>query len=400
MHPGDTLLSMKEATIVIPARNASATVERAIASALEQGDYPLLLIDDFSQDDTVARAKKLAGTRLSIVRPSEHRTLGFARQAGLDAVKTPFLVWSDADDELLPGRVDRLVEAMKRERTDIAADGAEIVDGATGRLTGISRIPAFLREAQPPVREFERNYLPGDGVAAFRTRSLARLGYDAVISSDMDVILRAIVAGYRFSLLDEIGYRIHAYPRSLSRFGTELRRTYQSALLKHSYERVRQLYLQAPYNPRITAWGLVSMALFRQEYEPALSFVGEAAGLMTDPAEIIEPDGPMPLPEGWRAGFYRGTILLLMNRDIEARLPLEQAEAILSTPEGNNNLGVALFRSGEKHRARTCFENALTKFPDFLDARTNLESEEPCRITSHPLRTLAFRKDYSAASIV
>ncbi len=390
---------MNGATIVIPARNAAATIERAIASALRQGDYSLLLIDDFCEDDTVERAKKAAGARLRVVSPREHRTLGFARQAGVNAVTTPFLVWCDADDELMPGRVNRLVTAMKTEGTDIAADGAELVDGATGRLTGVSRIPAFLGAAQPPVREFERNYLPGDGVAAFRTDRLRSLGYDAVISSDMDVILRAIAAGYRFSLLDEIGYRIYTYPKSLSRFGNELRRTYRAALMKHSYDIVRQLYRKAPYTPSITAWGLVSMALFRQEYEQALSFVDEASSLITDPAEILEPEGPMPVPEAWRAGFYRGTALLFLDRPAEALLPFEKAEALLPTPEGSNNLGIALSRAGQKHEARSYFELALKKFPDFLDARLNLESEVPLRITSHPLRSFVFRSDYRADCI-
>lgn len=396
MHAGESLLIMREATIVIPARNAAATIERAIASALDQGDYSLLLVDDCSEDDTVERSRKLAGPRLNIVRPARHRTLGFARQAGLEAVKTPFLVWLDADDELLPGRVDRLLDAMETGRSDIAADGAEIVDGATGRLTALSPIPAFLRSAQPPVREFERNYLPGDGVVAFRTERLKLLGYDVTLSSDIDVILRAIVGGCRFSLLDAIGYRIYTYPASLSRRPVVQRQMYRAALLKHSYECVRQLYLQARYGPRITAWGLVSMALFRQEYDQALSFVDEASSLITDPAEILEPEGPVPLPEAWRVSFHRGTILLLMGRFAESRRPLEQAESLRSTPEGSNNLGVALFRAGEKQRAKACFESAMSRFPRFLDARVNLESEVPARVTSHPLRPPTSRNDYQA----
>jgi len=398
-HVHRTRSTMKEATIIIPARNAAATIERAIKSALIQGDYPLVLVDDFSDDETVERSKSIAGDRLTLLRPAEHRTLGFVRQTGLEAVQTPFLVWLDADDELLPGRVDRLLQAMMSEHTDIAADGAEIIDGETGALRSISLIPFFLRQAQPPVREFERNYLPGDGVAGFRTECLRSLRYDTELHSDIDVILRAIAAGCRFSLLDAVGYRIYAYPFSLSRRIVEQRQMYRAALLKHRYTSVRELYRAARYNPRITAWGLASMALFRQDYDAALAFIDEASGWIEHPMEILEPDGPMPYPEGWRAAFHRGTTLLLLGRPAEALESLEKAELLRSTPEGNNNLGVALSMQGERCPSREHFEKAVSLYPGYLDAGINLKGEPPLRITPHPLRMLATRDDYRPDSL-
>ena len=104
---------------MIAARNAAATIERAMESAVAQDGCSIVLVDDFSTDDTVALAKEIGGTRLGVVRPARHQSLGLTRQAGLDAVTTPFGVWLDSDDELLPGRVARLIGALESDQARV-----------------------------------------------------------------------------------------------------------------------------------------------------------------------------------------------------------------------------------------------------------------------------------------
>ena len=166
------------ATIVIAARNAASTIERAVRSAILQKNCPIILVDDFSSDDTVDRAKKAGGGRLTVVRPPEHRSLGLTRQTGLDAVDTPYGVWLDSDDEFLPDRVDRLVSALTRDQGDLASDAIELFDGSSSRFLRHLTIPDFLKEHHPLARLFERNYLQGVGYLAFRTEFARGIGYD------------------------------------------------------------------------------------------------------------------------------------------------------------------------------------------------------------------------------
>jgi glycosyltransferase involved in cell wall biosynthesis len=282
-----------DATILIAARNASETIRRAAASALAQGDYSIILIDDHSEDDTVARAKEIAGHRLEVIQPSEHRTLGLTRQTGLMAVETPFAVWLDADDELLPGRIDRMVSELRARNADLASDCIQLCEGISGIDRGVLYIPSFLKGMNPLARLFERNYLPGIGVVGFRTEFARRIGYDPVLhgAEDVDFVLRAIVEGARFCLLDSVGYRQYSYPNSLSRQIENQRSMYKAALLKHDYEAVRRLYRLASLDARITAWGLLSMAVFREDYSKALEFLIEAEALAPDPDEVLEPAG-------------------------------------------------------------------------------------------------------------
>ena len=182
-------------TILIAARNASATIARAVSSCLkeEAQGARLVLIDDHSTDDTVARARAVAGRRLQVVPAGDPGGIAMARQAGLDAVETEFAAWLDADDEWVPGRMARL-GAMLRKGYDVAVEAIDLFDGPSGapllRLTA----PAFLRRPGGSVRLFERNLLPGDTQVAFRLSEFREAGgYDPAIGGpeSFDLLLRA-----------------------------------------------------------------------------------------------------------------------------------------------------------------------------------------------------------------
>lgn len=385
-----------KASILIVARNAGRTIYRAVRSAVEQGAYPIILIDDCSVDDTVVQACSAADTRLTIMQLSQHESLGAARHAGLMAIKTPYGMWLDADDELLPGRMDRFVRELETERADIIADAAVLYDGPGGVFLKNLPIPAFLFGHHPVARLFERNYLPGPGVIGFRTQFAQMMGYDSSLhgSEDMDFLLRSIRADARIHLSPVPGYRMYAYPESLSRDLDNQRRQYRHVLLKHPYKEVFQLYIRAGYSERIAVWGLISMAFFREEYSRALEFIDQAAPLVNDPDEILEANGACNAPEGWRLCFFKGTAMLYMGRAMEAVEFLKVAEAIAPTPEAANNLGVAYRKLNKGMEAKGQFELSLARFPEFQDAGTNLLKESSLRITSHPLRFWAFRNRY------
>lgn len=387
----------RSATILIAARNAATTIARAVRSATAQGGYPILLIDDHSTDATTEIARREA-PELCVVRPPHHGMLGFTRQFGLEQVRTPYALWLDADDELLPGRAERLVRTLVETGSDLAFDELDLVDGATGVSKGVCPIPMFLDRPPYLLRLFERNHLPGIGQVAFRTESGRAVGYDSELHGpeDSDFVLCALVSGLRAALVREVGYRMYTYPTSVSRQLDNQRAMYRKALRKHAYSVVRRLLEQAGAAPRVVVWTLVSLAIFREELDTALAYVEEAARLVADPHAVDEPDGPCPMPEGWRVAFYGGTLHAQRGDFFEARVALADAHAISAEPDSANNLGVALAATGDLAGARYRFRQALSARPNYLDARLNLESHSPNRITTHPLRRMRARADYAA----
>ncbi|MDE3156788.1 MAG: hypothetical protein KGN76_16930, partial [Acidobacteriota bacterium] len=193
------------------------------------------------------------------------------------------------------------------------------------------------------------------------------------------------------------GYRIHASPGSLSRDRDNQRAMYARALRKHAYADVRGLYEAAGYASRLTDWGLLSMAMFRQEYEAAWERLAGIATDLDEPAEVLEPDGPCTAPEGWRVAFHRGTLALLLGDPAAAVEALEEAERLQPTAEGANNLGVARARMGGLDEARRCFTASLARFSAGRDAADNLAAARPERVITHPLRRFGARVDYPAA---
>ncbi|MFT3829170.1 MAG: glycosyltransferase family A protein [Opitutaceae bacterium] len=384
-------------TIAIAARNAATTIERAVRSVVAEPDCPVLLVDDHCTDDTVSRARAVAGDRLRVVRAPDPGGVTLARQTALESVETEYAAWLDADDEWIPGRATRLSAALA-SGADVATEAINLHDGASGAFLRRLAIPEFVRLEATPARLFERNHLPGDTQVAFRTAVFREAGgYDPSLglAESFDLLLRAIARGARFFYGREAGYRMYAYPQSASRDLARQRAALARALRKHEFGNVRGLCIGAGETPRVAAWVLVSMALFREEPAAALAFLEEASPADADPAEILEREGPWPFAEGWRRAFQRGTCLLLIGgHDAEAAAELGRAEALEPTPEGANNLGVALARCNRLEDAQRCFAQSEVRFPGYLDARLNRAATLPDRITTHPLRRQASRSEY------
>jgi hypothetical protein len=382
-------------TILIVARNAAAFIERALGSCLPETGCPILLADDHSTDQTVALARARAGARLRVIAVPDPGGVALARQTALDAVRTPKAAWLDADDEWIPGRAARLERML--DEGDVAVEAIDLHDGPSGTWLRRLDTPAYLRTPRRSVRLFERNALPGDTQIGFRTAVFRDAGgYDQAIQGpeSFDVLLRAVARGAKLVFGDTPGYRMHAYPGSLSRDLARQRAALAAALAKHCDEDIRRLYAAAGLGARVSAWALVMVAQYRDDPAAALRYIDEACPEGAG-SEVLEPDGPWPLPEAWRRAFHRGTALLMMDgRDEEARHELERAESIEPTAEGLNNLGVALARCGARDAASAAFVTAAARFPGYLDATRNAASASAARITTHPLRRAPSRRDY------
>lgn len=96
-------------SIIIPARNEAANIEKCLNSILNNnypGDkFEIILIDDFSEDDTYTIAARLAGNNLQVIRLSDHinkeeRLNAFKKKAleiGISKTKGTYIITTDAD---------------------------------------------------------------------------------------------------------------------------------------------------------------------------------------------------------------------------------------------------------------------------------------------------------------
>jgi hypothetical protein len=107
-----------QVSVLLPARNAERTLERAVRSILTQTfrAFELVAVDDGSTDGTSSLLARLAreDSRVRVLR-AEGKGISAALNLGLAECRAPLLARMDADDESLPQRLERSVAALEAD---------------------------------------------------------------------------------------------------------------------------------------------------------------------------------------------------------------------------------------------------------------------------------------------
>ena len=104
-------------SIVVPMFNRADTIERCLDSICNQdfAGYEVMIVDDASVDDSKARCMRhLSDPRFKLIECDVNRGFSPARNLGVDRAVAPWVIFLDSDDELLPGALARMSEAVER----------------------------------------------------------------------------------------------------------------------------------------------------------------------------------------------------------------------------------------------------------------------------------------------
>lgn len=202
-------------SVVVPAYEAATAIGETIESVLSQSPPPrdVVIVDDGSTDDLETTLAPFEG-RIKLVRQA-NRGVAAARNAGLRECAGDFVLVVDADDVLLPGKLDAL-SRLGRRRPDLDLLCTDLhfeVEGKReGRFGEANRFPV---EGQR--REIlERCFTIQPATRRSRLEELGGFDESLRTAEDWDCALRLILDGSVAGLYDEpLGvYRIH--PGSLT----------------------------------------------------------------------------------------------------------------------------------------------------------------------------------------
>ena len=116
MVTGRKTLGVPRVSVLLPARNASATLDTCLRSLTRQTEarWECILVDDGSGDDTRAIAERFADhdDRLRIV-SGPGRGIVAALQAGFEHCRAPFVARMDADDWMHRERLAAQLAALQ-----------------------------------------------------------------------------------------------------------------------------------------------------------------------------------------------------------------------------------------------------------------------------------------------
>ena len=187
-------MKLGSVTIIIPCYKAAATLRRAVGSALHgaPADTQLLLVDDGSPDDTGALCDELAAQDSRIA--ALHRAnggAGAARNTGLDAADGDWVLFLDADDELLPGLWDELdaLDATAQKAGLLLFNLCRASGGDTAGVLAPGFYPSLpaLGDALEPLL-FTSGLLAAPYPKLFRREQLGTLRFDARLQINEDVL--------------------------------------------------------------------------------------------------------------------------------------------------------------------------------------------------------------------
>lgn len=229
--PGPTI------AVVIPVRNAAATLERSLGTLRCQtfSDYRAVVVDDGSTDETPHLLERFtrADPRFEFLRLSSGGDIARALEAGTARVEEPLLARFDADDLAHPERFARQVDfltghpeigvvatGVDRFITDAEGEallrGEEIAPPTTG---GWRRYAAWLDSSVTPAAIARdlwiESPLPHPSVMMRTSAFRAVGGYrDCPWPEDYDLWLRMRRAGVRMAKLPE---RLHFWRDGVAR---------------------------------------------------------------------------------------------------------------------------------------------------------------------------------------
>ncbi len=224
---------MSPVTVLLPFRNAAATLEESIDSILAQSfaDFELLAIDDGSEDGSseLVAAYAKDDRRLRLARQGRLGLVA-ALNLGLEKARAPLVARMDADDRMHPRRLE-LQYAFLSEHGDIDVVGCRIRPFPDSLVKGGLR--EYLRwqdscmTPEDIAAEIYREApLVNPGAMFRRDMALEMGGYrDGNFPEDYEFWLRLARAGKRLAKLDRVllDWRISSasYSRRDDRFSRD-----------------------------------------------------------------------------------------------------------------------------------------------------------------------------------
>jgi glycosyltransferase involved in cell wall biosynthesis len=190
---------MSDLTVIVPARDAAATLGTTLDGLLAHPDVAeVIVVDDGSVDATAA----VAIERGARVLASPGLGPSAARNRGAAAATTALLAFCDADDEWIAPVPD--------PRVALLATDPEL-DGAWGQT--------ICRSPGPPVADAAPTHLGALHGLVLRRAAFEQVGdfdEDLRLGEDLDWILRSRAVGLHIAMLEVPCYRYLLHPGSLS----------------------------------------------------------------------------------------------------------------------------------------------------------------------------------------
>jgi glycosyltransferase involved in cell wall biosynthesis len=199
-------------SVIMPAYNAAAYIERSVGSALAQlgANDEIVIVDDGSYDNTVELVAQMRDARIRLIKQPSNRGIAAARNRALEVVSGEYLHFLDHDDLWSPNRLLVLSSVIRAKQPDIISGWVKHFYCESLTLSQRSRY--FLPSPQAAA-------LPGSVI--MRRELSEQLGlFDAELSSGefVDYLSRSMALRTTWVKIDDVLFlrRIHGHNHTLT----------------------------------------------------------------------------------------------------------------------------------------------------------------------------------------
>jgi glycosyltransferase involved in cell wall biosynthesis len=218
--------SRPRVSVLLPARDAEATVRAAVTSMLRQtfADLEVVAVDDGSVDGTGAELARLSAEDAR-VRVVTTPGVGLVRALtlGLEACRAPLIARMDADDESLPRRLEASIAALDEDPSLAGVGtGVDIFRDDRPPSPNLQAYGRWLSSLTSPELVFRDRLV--ESPLCHPSVTLRRAALDAVggwrdgdFPEDWDLWLRLLESGHRLSVVGEVLHRWRDHDRRLTR---------------------------------------------------------------------------------------------------------------------------------------------------------------------------------------
>src|SRR5699024_6576309 len=192
-------------SIIIPVYNAENTIKETIASISSTYDHEIICINDGSKDKSAEVISDLSQDNIVLLN-RENKGAAATRNEGISIATGEYIMFCDADDKLGEGIIDKMVEAIEANNTDI-------VVGQISHLVGEEVRPIKTFNDLKPISDTDLNHSPeviqsiGPYGKLYKKKVLENIRFDEDITFCEEHTFNLTAwANSKITIIDELTY--------------------------------------------------------------------------------------------------------------------------------------------------------------------------------------------------
>ena len=116
-------MTKKKVSVIVSVYNTEKYVRKCIEAILNQtySNLELVLIDDKSSDNSLSILREYKNnSKVVLIENEQNKGLSYSRNVGLKMSHGDYIGYIDSDDYIEPDYYEKLMEAIQKEKADIA----------------------------------------------------------------------------------------------------------------------------------------------------------------------------------------------------------------------------------------------------------------------------------------